>query len=83
MEWFQFPDVINEVLFHFFSEDFKMNRRIQVETAIRRLFDGVDLQEVESHEVKVAKQLIDYGIFSLDKNGVMKYVPDPSLQKSP
>ena len=59
-----------------------MNRRIQVETAIRRLFDGVDLQEVESHEVKVAKQLIADGIFSLDKNGVMKYVPDPSLQKS-
>ena len=59
-----------------------MNRRIQVETAIRRLFDGVDLQEVERHEVKVAKQLIADGIFSLDKNGVMKYVPDPSIQKS-
>ena len=60
-----------------------MSRQSQIEEAIKKLFDNVDLQEVERHETKVAKQLIDYGIFSLDKNGVMKYVPDPSLQKSP
>lgn len=60
-----------------------MNRKIQIEAAIRKLFDGVDPQEVEPHETKVVKQLIQNGIFSLDKNGVMKYVPDQSLQESP
>lgn len=60
-----------------------MSRKAQIETAIRQLFDGVDLQEVERHEEKVAKQLIANGIFSLDKNGVMKYVRDPSVQESP
>lgn len=60
-----------------------MNRKIQIEEAIRKLFDDVDPQEVEPHETKVVKQLIENGIFSLDKNGVMKYVPDQSLQESP
>lgn len=60
-----------------------MSRRAQIEAAIEELFDGVDLREVLPYEENVVKQLIRDGIFSLDKNLVMRYVPDPSLQKSP